>query len=206
MSAEHEFIDLDERIASAFGEDAKSDQVADLIREAEAAAIATGEAAEQARTRALDPTLCANDVAAARHQMEDARFRRERLETAVVRLRDRLQELRDQEEDHRRWIAYQKVKAERDTLAEELARVYLPLATQLADLFRRIAANDYEVEHINARALPRGVGPLRSVELVARGLEGWVKNSVDAPRLTKRLRLPTFERDVDHPFLWPPPS
>ena len=138
--------------------------------------------------------------------MEDARFRRERLETAVVRLRDRLQELKDQEEDHRRWIAYQKAKDERDTLAEELARVYLPLATQLADLFRRIAANDYELEHINARALPSGVGPLRSVELVARGLEGWVKNSVDAPRLTKRLRLPTFEHDVHHPFLWPPPS
>ena len=54
--------------------------------------------------------------------------------------------------------------------------MYLPLATQLADLFRRIAANDYELEHINARALPRGVGPLRSVELVARGLDGWVKS------------------------------
>ena len=152
----NESVDLSERIAGAFGEGAKSDKVADLIKETEAAAIATGEAAEQARTRALDPTLCANDVAAARHQMEDARFRRERLETAVVRLRDRLQELRDQEEDHRRCIAYEKVKADRDTLAEELARVYLPLATQLADLFRRIAANDYELEHINARALPRG--------------------------------------------------
>ena len=42
-------------------------------------------------------------------------------------------------------------------------------------------------------------------DLVARGIDGWVKNSVDAPRLTKRLRLPTFERDVPHPFLWPPP-
>ena len=74
--------------------------------------------------------------------------------------------------------------------------MYLPLATQLADLFRRIVANDYEVEHINARALPRGADALRSVELVARGLDGWVKNSVDAPRLTKRLRLPTFQDDV----------
>ena len=83
--------------------------------------------------------------------------------------------------------------------------MYLPLAAQLADPFKRIAANDHEVEHINARALPRGTDVLRSVELVARGFDGWVKNSVDAPRLTKRLRLPTFERDVDHPFLWPPP-
>jgi hypothetical protein len=82
--------------------------------------------------------------------------------------------------------------------------VYLPLATQLADLFKRIAANDYELEHINARALPSGVGPLRSVELVARGHEGWVKNSVEAPRLTKRLRLPAFEHDVHRSFLWPP--
>ena len=84
--------------------------------------------------------------------------------------------------------------------------MYLPLATELADLFRRIGANDYALEHINARALPSGIGPMRSVELVARRLDGWVKNSVDVPRLTKRLRLPNFEHDVHRPFLWPPPS
>ena len=46
--------------------------------------------------------------------------------------------------------------------------------------------------------------PLRSVELLARGFDAWVKNSVDTPRLTKRLHLPAFEHDVHRPLLWPP--
>jgi hypothetical protein len=136
--------------------------------------------------------------------MEDARFRRDRLETAVARLRDRLQDLKRQEEDRRRWIAYEKVKAEQDSLVEELARVYPPLAAQLADLFERIAANNREVEQTN-RALPREADSLRSVELVARGLDGWVKNGIETPRLTRTLRFPAFVHDAHHPDLWPPP-
>jgi hypothetical protein len=46
-------------------------------------------------------------------------FRRERLQTAVSRLKDRLKEVRAQEENQRRWIAYEKVKAERDKLAAD---------------------------------------------------------------------------------------
>jgi hypothetical protein len=45
--------------------------------------------------RALDPVLSANEVATARREMEDARFRRERLETAVRGLRERRRELGD---------------------------------------------------------------------------------------------------------------
>jgi hypothetical protein len=46
-------------------------------------------------------------------------FRRERLQTAVSRLKERLKEVRAQEENQRRWIAYEKVKAERDKLAAD---------------------------------------------------------------------------------------
>src|SRR5450756_124109 len=68
-----------------------------IIQEAEAAAIATGEAAERARTRALDPTLLAADVATARHEMDSAAFRRDRLQAAVTKLGVRLRELRAEE-------------------------------------------------------------------------------------------------------------
>jgi hypothetical protein len=51
-------------------------------------------------------------------------FRRERLRTAVTRLRDRLQEVKRQEKNERRWIAYEKAKAERDKLAAELKEFY----------------------------------------------------------------------------------
>src|SRR5688500_2326548 len=87
-------LDLDDRIAAAFGDGANSAEVANLIEETEAAAVASAEAAEGARTRALDPALSANAVAQARRDMEDAAFRRERLQTALARLKERLEQVR----------------------------------------------------------------------------------------------------------------
>jgi DNA repair exonuclease SbcCD ATPase subunit len=110
-------LDLDDRIALAFADGVKSGDVSALIVETEAAAAAADEAAERARQRALDPALTANAIAEARRQMEDASFRRERLKTAVPRLQEQLKEVRAQEENQRRWIAYEKLKAERDKLA-----------------------------------------------------------------------------------------
>lgn len=141
-------------------------------------------------------------MAVARREMEDAAFRRDRLQTAVERLRDRLKELRYQEEDQRRQVAYDKVKAERDALAEELARVYRPLAAQLGELLPRVAANDRQVQFVN-NALPSGSGRLLVAELVARGLRGFVENSVEVPSIVSSLRLPAFERCVNEPFAWP---
>ena len=69
----------------------------------------------------------------------------------------------------RRAAAYEETKIERDQLATEFARVYPPLAAQLADLLGRLRASDDRIEHINAHALPRGCGPLLVAELVARG-------------------------------------
>jgi hypothetical protein len=80
------------------------------------------------------------------------------MQVAVQKLGDRLKELQWREEDHRRQIAYDKVKAERDALAEELARVYPPVAAQLAELFGRVEANNREVKFINRR-LPTSQPP-----------------------------------------------
>jgi hypothetical protein len=73
--------------------------VAALIKEAEAASLSSGDAAERARRCALDPVLSAKDVAEARRQMGDAAFRRDRLQTAVTRLRERLEQVKAEEED-----------------------------------------------------------------------------------------------------------
>src|SRR5262245_22802570 len=89
---------LDERIANAFS-DGTSSSVAGLIAEAEAAAIASTQDAEAARTRALDPTLTAPDVAAARSAMEDGFFKRDRMCEAVRRLGERLAEVKREEEE-----------------------------------------------------------------------------------------------------------
>jgi chromosome segregation ATPase len=146
--------------------------------------------------------LSSSDVAEARRQMEDAAFRRDRLQAAVARLRERLDELKAQEEDQRRQLVYDRVKAERDKLAAELADLYPGIEQKLRELLPRIAANDREIEYINNHKLPSDAERLLVAELVARGLRGFVENGVETPRITQVLRLPAFERS-QFAFAWP---
>jgi hypothetical protein len=78
-------LSLDDRIAAAFGADAKSEDVAALVAEAEAAAVAAGESAERAKARALSPTT--KDVEEARREMEAAGFNRDRLRAGASGVR-----------------------------------------------------------------------------------------------------------------------
>ena len=143
-------------------------------------------------------------VAALIQEAESAAYAAgERLQVTVSRLRERLTEVQAAEEDDRRRAAYEEARAERDELAAELARVYPPLAAQLADLLGRLRASDDRIEHMNAHALPRGCGPLLVAELVARGLDGFVQNSVNIPRIVRRVQLPAFEYDIHAPYAWP---
>jgi hypothetical protein len=56
---------------------------------------------------------------------------------------------------------------------------------------------------MNAHALPRGGESLKVAELVARGLDGFVRDSVDIPRIIRRVQLPAFEYDIHAPYSWP---
>jgi hypothetical protein len=198
-----EATELDDRIAAAFRDGATSDQVGSLIEEVEAALVGASDAAKQARVHALDPAVVSADAAFARGRMEDAAFRHDRLNNAVTRLSERLRVVEAQEEDHRRRLAYDKSKAQRDKLAAELKATYPAITAQLADLMARIAANDREIEYINAYALPESEPRLLVAELVARDLPGWVENSVHAARITTELRLPAFGFDAHRPYVWP---
>jgi hypothetical protein len=124
-------------------------------------------------------------------------------EQAVSRLRERLTEVQTAEEDDRRRAAYEEARAERDELAAELARVYPPLAAQLAELLGRLRASDDRIEYMNAHALPRGCGPLLVAELVARELDSFVRELVYIPRIVRRVQLPAFEYDIHAPYAWP---
>lgn len=68
----------DHRIAAAFADGAKSQDIVALIEHTKAASLSSRDAADRARERAL--ALSATDVADARRQSEDAAFRRDRLE------------------------------------------------------------------------------------------------------------------------------
>jgi hypothetical protein len=88
-------------------------------------------------------------------------------------------------------------------LAAELAELYPAIEGKLAELLERIDANDRQIEHINDRALPSGARRLVVAELVARGLPSFTpKPYVDAPRITKELRLPTFAYPGER-YAWP---
>jgi len=193
---------LDERVAAAFADGATSSGVADLIAEVEAAAVASGENAETARSRALDPALAAPDVAAARRDMEDASFRRDRLQQAVRRLGERRHELKVQEERTRRRAAYDAVIAERDALAAELAEIYPAVAEKLADLAARIATSDAAIERVN-RKLPDGAKWLANAELVARQLNSFFDGPSNIPRIAQHMRLPAFRYAPLEPYTWP---
>ena len=195
--------DLDARIAAAFADGAKSNDVATLIKDTENAAASASDLAEQARNHALDPTLSGSELNDARKCMDDAAFKRERLQAAMGKLRERLAQLKDQEENARRQVAYDKAKAVRDDLAKELADLYPAFAQKLAELLPRIAANDREIEYINGHALPSGAKRLLVAELVARGLEGFVHNSMVTPSLMEELCLPAFECSAHDRYAWP---
>jgi hypothetical protein len=194
--------DLDDRIAAAFADGAKSSDVVALIKHTERAAKSAADAAEQARKRALDPTLSANDVADARRKMEDAAFKRDRLQAALGKLGERLKQLQDEEENARRQVIYDKLKAERDQLAKEYTDLYPPLAQKLAELLSLVAANDREVDYLNKHALPKGADRLLEVELIARELPGWVQAGIQTLRVIDLLRLPPWRPRTN--YLWPP--
>ena len=163
-------IDLDARIAAAFADGAKSNDVATLIKDTEHGAASASDQAEQARNHALDPTLSGSELKDARKCMDDAAFKRDRLQAALGKLRERLAELKDQEENARRQVAYDKAEAVRDELAKELADLYPAFAQKLAELLARVVVNDREIDYINNHALPKGADRLLVAELKARGL------------------------------------
>ena len=195
---------LDDRIAAAFSDGTRSEDVAALIKEVDVAALALGEAADRARQRALDPALTPADVAMARSRMEDAAFRRDRMNVALPRLVERAKELEHQEEQQRRWAGFEKAAAERDALAAELKELYPSFETRLFDLMIRIEASDREIERINMQAKPDGAPGLVGAELVARGLQGYLVGGVtNVPRITRDLCLPAFEYRSKGAYAWP---
>jgi hypothetical protein len=84
---------------------------------------------------------------------------------------------------------------------DELADLYPAVAQKLVELLVRVAINDREVGYINNHALPKGADRLLVAEK-ARGLLGWVVNSIEAPRITDHLQLPPWQPRSN--YLWPP--
>jgi hypothetical protein len=195
--------DLEERIEASLVNGVIPDDIVALIREVEAVAHSLGVAAEEANIIACSTVRSTAEKREARRLVEDAASQRERLQSEIADLRERLDEVRKQEEDKRRWPAYEQAKATRDKLAAELRDIYPGIEQKLRELLPRIAENDREIEYINAHALPNGGKRLLEAELVARGLPGFFEDGVHTPRIVTDLRVPAWERDPHEPYAWP---
>jgi hypothetical protein len=150
--------ELDPRITAAFAENAKSDDVRRVLADVEAAAKVAETAAEDARARALDPLVA--DLIVARRAMDDAAFKRDRLIEAAKRLGKRVDELNALERERAQRAEHDRVLADRNGLAEEMARMAEPIV-QIAHLVRQIDLCDREIGRVNATsALGLGYIPL----------------------------------------------
>jgi hypothetical protein len=181
---------LEQRIAAALTPaDITSTDLAALIAEVEGAAQAADENATRAREEALDPAVVV-DTAKVGAAVVTAELTRDRLQAALLRLRTRYTEVREQE-----GIAAWKADAEelevrRVALAVEFYKLLPPeLLKQIAERLHAMRAFDREIDALNHRRPDdRSVRPL----------------DYATPELARELKLP----DPDKPsqFLWPPPQ
>ncbi len=157
----------------------------------------------QTRACALNPASSASVVADARQDMEEAAFRRDRLQAAVTRLGERYKQLCAEEEDQRRWVAYEKAKEDRDHLASELIATYPVIERTLVNLLTRVAANDKAILLANGECRPNLSERLFTAEMISRDLSDFNQGGYEyVPRLN-RLRLPAFKFVMVEPYAWP---
>jgi hypothetical protein len=190
---------LEQEIVAALEADVNSSDLSALIERTEVAISKADQAAETARTKALDPAL-SPDPKTARAAMEDAVFIRDRLHGLKPRLQQRLQQV-EAAEAHARWLAvYERVS----TMVEESARrfaKYPELIDELISLFQDAEAVDKEVARVNGSAPPGEHRRLRQVELVARGLDNFSRAD---PPITKAVQLADWMHSDR--LVWPPPQ
>ena len=96
--------ELEARIEAAFRDGATPDAVAALIKETEAVAHSAAIAVEEASIVANSPIRSIQEKRDARRLIADAARDRERLQTAIMDLRERRKELKADEENERRQV------------------------------------------------------------------------------------------------------
>lgn len=188
---------LETRIADAFGADFSSKQLSNLLEEVAQADEEAQAASERANEVALDPTTRPDAVAKARKDMEDANFRRLRMERAAVRLKEMRDKALRQEEAASRAAEQAAAIAERDQLVKDLAE-YEVLSGKIVKLLERLEANNRRLEKI--------VGWIDRAEPIARGAAQSMLHAYDErlPGLLSAVKLPKFRKDETiHGYQWP---
>ncbi|WP_313522253.1 hypothetical protein [Shinella sp.] len=186
--------DLETRIADAFGSTKlNSTDIGTLLAEVALADGTAKEASARAHQIALDPATRPDAVARARKEMEDANFRRDRMEIATAKLGELKADAVNREKLEESARERDAAAAERDQLAKDLAQ-YEMHAEKIVALLVRLSAS-------NAR-----IGDFNSAEAIARkaGEEWLVRVDETLPKLLATVRLPKFRRDgTNRGYMWP---
>jgi hypothetical protein len=194
---------FEQRLIDALTSDISADDLYVLVEETKTAITTADNDAEIAKAMALDP-VASPDPVKAKQVMEAAAFNRDRLRNLLPRLQTRLTEVGNHE-DYVSWRKrYDPLVPKVEDAAAKLTEIYLKFAAELMPLLAEIEKIDIEVSQVSS-AKPyhakqaNGDGCiLRSVELTARGLEGF---SSYAHKIMK-MELPDLEHQDK--LLWPP--
>ena len=179
---------LDHRIANALGNaDASRETLASLWEEALEAHAEAKQIVERETARSLD--LDNADPDASVRKVERAKLTMQRLALATNEFKTRVAEL-DRKEYAQKWNAEaDRLKAERDALADELVGLYPRVVSAISALYARIDANSSAIDQLHGRAPDGEPRRLADAELSARELSSY---TADQPRLRDHLKLPDW--------------
>ncbi len=122
------------RIQSALSGEPKAADVAKLISEAEAELTALAGKVETLKATALDPMATEDAVKAARTELTEIDFSRERLTVALDRLRETHSTAQEREREASRADAYNTAKADLERTSAALEARYPQLAREMAEM------------------------------------------------------------------------
>jgi hypothetical protein len=194
---------FEERLINALTGDISADDLYTLVEQATMAITVADNDAEIAKAVSLDP-LQSPDATKAREVMEQAAFNRDRLKNLLPRFQTRLIEAGNHE-DYLRWRKrFDPLVPKVETAAVRLKSVYQKFAAELVPLLAEIERIDAEVSQVSlakpyhAKAATNDGCYLRSVELTARGIDGFGTHG----HKIMDIQLPDWEQQ--NKLMWPP--
>jgi hypothetical protein len=192
---------LEQKIMTALTADAAT--AADLAELVATTEVTISECEARAKREAenvVDPML-STDPRQSQRASDDAAIEAGRLKTLLARLESRYREILHATARAKWKERFDDLEHQRNNLAAELKATYPKVVSQLVELFGRAGALDQKISQLNQSRVSGCKGQLLGVELVARGLDSFTR---DSPSIVARDRLQLPDWIESNKFAWPP--